>query len=214
MGNVQPGGTTTRATAKVRAPSATVTYGRTVPVTGTLTAGGTAAAAGLPVQIQAFVGTRWKTVATTTTRAGGVYGSTVKPSRTRNLRARFPGSGDLRATNSKVVPVGVRPILRVTGRPKRARTGSRAVIRGKVRPRRGVVWQVLKQRRGRSWRIVGRRKVATTKSGAFTSFFVPAASGSYRFYVVALKDRTYARGVTPEYPVTVTRGARSGGAGS
>ncbi|MGI8749067.1 MAG: peptidoglycan recognition protein family protein, partial [Thermoleophilaceae bacterium] len=137
VGDAQPGGLTTRVTARVRARRSTVSYGATTPVTGSVTAGGASPNASLPVQIQAFVGTRWKTVTTTTTNSAGAFASTVKPLRTRNLRARFPGQSSLRAATSKVVPVGVRPIVSVTRPPKRTRSGVRTWVRGKVRPRRG-----------------------------------------------------------------------------
>ena len=214
VGDVEPDGLTARVTAQVGVRRSTVTYGATAPVTGTITAGGAAPNTSLPVQIQAFVGTRWRTVATSVTDSAGAFASTVKPSRTRNLRARFPGQGGLRAANSKVVAVAVRPIVSVTGRPKRARAGVRAKIRGKVRPRRTYVWQVLQLKKGRRWAIVGRRKVRTARNGTFRSFFVPGTAGQYRFYVAALKDRKFARGVTKLYPVVVSRGRASGGAGA
>ncbi len=214
VGDVEPGGLTTRITARVRARRSTVSYGATAPVTGTFTAGGASPNASLPVQIQAFVGTRWKTVATTATNPAGAFAATVKPARTRNLRARFPGQSSLRAASSKAVPVAVRPIVSVTGRPTRARAGVRAALRGKVRPRRTYVWQVLQRKQGKRWKIVGRRKVKTTRKGAYRSSFVPGSPGQYRFYVAALKDRTFARGVSKLYPVKVSRARGSGGAGA
>ncbi len=213
VGDVQPGGLTTRVTAKIGARGATVSYGAQVPVTGTLTAGGAAPNTGLPVQIQAFVGSRWKTVTTVTTTPAGAYSASVNLARTRNLRARFAGQAGLRATNSKPVPAGVRPIVSITRRPKRARAGVRAILRGRVRPRRTYAWVVLQQRRGKGWRVVASRKVRTARNGSFTGFFVASGAGRYRIYAATKKDRVLARGVSKAYPVTVTRARASGGAG-
>jgi hypothetical protein len=211
VGSQLPGGVTTKVTFAVRARRSTVTYGSGAPVSGTLTAGGTGRA-GVPIEIQAFVGTKWKTAATTTTNGAGGFSVKVKASQSRSLRARFEGSADLRAANSKVAPLAVAPKISLSRPPRAAGAGSRVRVKGRVAPRRTTVWQVLQIKRGKRWRVVGSRAFKTSKRGAFTTSFVPVGRGSYRYYVVTKKDRAYARSATKPRPLKVTVRARNGGA--
>ncbi|MGI8844827.1 MAG: peptidoglycan recognition protein family protein, partial [Thermoleophilaceae bacterium] len=61
VGGVEPGGLTTRVSAGTPAPTTGIAYGRPTTFSGRLTAGGAAPPVSLPVQVQAFVGRRWKT---------------------------------------------------------------------------------------------------------------------------------------------------------
>jgi hypothetical protein len=213
VGDVQPGGVTTRVTAKVMARGSAVIYGKSTTVTGLLTVASSSPLQALPVQVQAFVGSRWKTVAETTTTLAGAYSAPVKPARSRNVRARFPGQGDLRASSSIAAKLGVRPIVTITRRPKRAVAGKRSALRGKVRPRKRFVYQVLQQRRGKRWKVVGVRKLKVAKNGSFRGSFVAADSGAFRFYVASRRDSATARGASRAYRLAV-RGSRGGGAGT
>ncbi|MEJ7715789.1 MAG: N-acetylmuramoyl-L-alanine amidase [Thermoleophilaceae bacterium] len=204
VGDVEPGGLTTRDHGPgCGARRSTVTYGATAPVTGTITAGGAAPNASLPVQIQAFVGTRW--------RDGGHHD---RPDSGRSVRLHRQALAH--AQPARPLPRPERPArrelqggaewpcgrsCRSRGGPSALAPGSGLTLRGKVRPRRTYVWQVLQLKKGRRWAIVGRRKVKTARNGTFQSFFVPGSAGQYRFYVAALKDRTFARGVSKLYPV-------------
>ena len=205
VGGVLPGGLTTKVSASSSATRAGALYGAASTFSGRLTAGGAAPPVSVPVQIQAFVGRRWKTMTTVSTDTAGNFAARVILKQTRNLRAHFPGQGDLRETNSKVVRLGVRPKLTVSRPITRARAGAAARERGKVSPRRGLVYQVLQQQRGESWKVVGVRALATTGTGAFSGFFVPAQKGSYRFYVATRKDSKFVRSASKTYPLTVTR---------
>jgi hypothetical protein len=60
------------------------------------------------------------------------------------------------------------------------------------------------QRRGR-FRTVGSKALRTTRSGAFSGYFVPAGAGVYRFYVATKADSSHARGATEYAVVRVSR---------
>lgn len=205
VGGLQPGGLKTRISGAVVARRSTVSFGSATTFSGSLTAGGAPPPVSVPVQVQAFVGRRWKTVSTVSTDTAGAFAAQVSVKQTRNLRAHFPGQGELREANSKVVALAVKPRLTITRRPKRARTRGRAAVLGTVSPRRTIVYQVLQQRRGKRWKVVGSKAVRTTRKGAFSTFFVPAAEGRYRFYVAVRKDSKFARSASKAYPVTVGR---------
>ena len=85
------------------------------------------------------------------------------------------------------------------------------VVRGRVRPRKARVYQVVQQlRRGRRYRTVGTKALKVTRNGRFRGTFVPGRRGVYRFYVVARADRTTARSASPKFVVRVGR-SRGGG---
>jgi hypothetical protein len=210
VGSVTPTGVATRLTARVA--TRTVRFGSTVPVTGELTAG-SAPLAHQQVLVQAFIGRRWRTVATPSTDDAGALTAIIKPLRNRSLRARYAGLGDLRAASSPTFAVGVRPILAISRTVARAASGARVVVRGRVRPRKARVYQVLQQKRGRGFRTIATRAVKTRRDGRFQGFFVPGRAGTYRFYVVARADAKTARAATPKYRVRVGR-SRGGGTGA
>jgi hypothetical protein len=68
---------------------------------------------------------------------------------------------------------------------------------------------VVQNRRGGRWRGLVTRALRT-RSGRFRTSFVPARSGSYRFYVVAKTDSVSERGRTDIRLLRV--GRTSGGA--
>jgi hypothetical protein len=163
------------------------------------------------VDVQALIGRRWRTVARASTSEGGEFSATVKPMRNRSLRARYAGGGGLRPATSPRFSVGVRPILSISRTARHASRSTRVVVRGRVRPRKARVYQVLQQKRGRRFRTVGTKAVRTRRDGRFRGTFVPARSGTYRFYVVARGDRSTARSATRKFTLRVGR-SRGGGA--
>ena len=211
VGNVSPTGIATSLLARVGAR--TVAFGRTVPVTGRLGVPDGPPLARQPVQVEALIGIRWRAVASASTDAGGQLAATIKPMRNRTLRVRYAGLGQLRPSTSPTFRVSVRPVLSISRTAARAASGVRVVVRGRVRPRKARVYQVLQHRRGRRFRTVGTRAVKTHRDGRFQGFFVPARGGTYRFYVVARGDRATARAATAKFLVRVGR-SRAGGAGA
>ena len=211
VGTVTPTGVVTRLRAKLAAGSRAVRFGATTPVAGVLTIAGGPPIAKEAVEVQALIGKRWRVVAGSVTGAAGDFAAIIKPMRNRSLRARFAGVGDLRPATSPVFNVGVRPIVSVARTAQRASTSSRVVVRGRVRPRKGRVYQVLQLRvRGR-FRTVGTRRLKVMRDGRFRGWFAPARKGVYRFYVVARADRSTTRGASAKYAVRVTS-SRGGGA--
>ena len=165
-----------------------------------------------PVEVQALVGTRWRTSSTQTTDSQGGFSALVKPRRNRSLRASFPGSGELAPTASAPVAVRVRPIVGLTRAPATGSTGKPTVLRGKVSPRKRSVWQVLQVRRGSRWPVVGVKRLSVARNGTFRGSFVPAGSRRYRYYVTSRADSVTARAASEVYQLRVSRPRRRGGA--
>ena len=211
VGNLGPSGTATRLRAKVTARRATVRFGGQTGVTGRLTVGGGAPLTPLPVEVEAFVSSRWKRVAATTADVSGAFAATIAPKRTRLLRARFAGSPQLRPGTSPRFTVKVRPVVTLSGVPTRSRAGTGTAFRGRVTPVKRYVWQVLQVRKRGRFRTVGAKRLRVKRNGTFRGRFVPASSATYRFYVVAKPDRTTVRGASRAYRLGVAR-SRGGGA--
>ena len=189
----------------------TVPLGSPVELSGRLTDEQGIPLASQPVEVQALVGTRWRTSSTQTTDSRGGFSALVKPRRNRSLRASFPGSGELLPTASAPFAVNVRPIVTLTRAPVSGATGRRAVLRGKVSPRKRFVWQVLKVRRGSRWPIVGVERLRVARSGAFRGSFVPAGSRRYRYYVTSRADSVTARAASEVVELRVSHPRRRGG---
>ncbi len=189
----------------------TVQLGTPVALNGRLTDEQGAPLAGQPVEVQALVGTRWRTSSTQTTDSQGGFSSLVKPRRNRSLRASYPGSGDLLPTFSAPVAVKVRPIVTLTRAPSTGITGKPTVLRGNVRPRKRSVSQVLQVRRGSRWLVVGVKSLRVARNGTFRGSFVPAGSTLYRYYVTARADTVTARAASPAFELRVSRARTRGG---
>ncbi len=177
----------------------TVSLGTPVQLGGTLTDEQGKPLAGQPVEVQALVGTVWRTSSTQTTDSQGGFSALVKPRRNRSLRASFPGSGGRLPTASAPLAVKVRPIVTLTRAPTTGATGRRAVLRGRVRPRKESVWQVLQVRRGHRWRVVSVKRLRVAHDRTFRGSFVPAGSRLYRYYVTSRADSVTARGASEAY---------------
>ena len=184
----------------------TVKLGLPVELSGRLTDEAGIPLASQPVEVQALVGTRWRTSSTQVTDSQGGFSALIKPRRNRSLRASFPGSVDLAPTFSAPVAVKVRPIVTLSRAPATGATGKRTVLRGKVSPRKRSVWQVLQVRRGGRWPVVGVKRLRVARSGTFRGSFVPAGSRLYRYYVTSRADSVTARAASEVYPLRVSRG--------
>jgi hypothetical protein len=75
-------------------------------------------------------------------------------------------------------------------------------VRGTVSPLRRRVYLVLQLRRRAGWRRLGVTAVRARR-GRFSTFFLPASRGLYRFYVVAKANRYTDRGQSRPQPVRV-----------
>ena len=190
----------------------TVRLGLPVQLSGSLTDEAGIPLASQPVEVQALVGTRWRTSSTQTTDSQGGFSALVKPRRNRSLRASFPGSGELAPTASAPVAVRVRPIVSLTRAPATGSTGKPTVLRGKVSPRKRSVSQVLQVRRGSRWPVVGVKRLSVARNGTFRGSFVPAGSRRYRYYVTSRADSVTARAASEVYGLRVSRPRRRGGA--
>ncbi|MDQ4048821.1 MAG: peptidoglycan recognition protein, partial [Actinomycetota bacterium] len=211
VGNLGPSGVATQLLAEVGGRRRSVRFGQTALVAGRLSAAGGAALARQPVEVQAFIGRRWRTVAAGSTGDAGHFAATVKPMRNRSLRARYAGSGDLRPATSPTFHVGVQPIVSISRTARRASRSTRVVVRGRVLPRKARVYQVLQQRRGRGFRTLATTALKVGRDGRFRGSFAPARSGTYRFYVVARGDHATARSSSSKLLLRVGR-SRGGGA--
>jgi hypothetical protein len=207
---VAPQGIATSVTTSVDAAGGSIDYGETVTISGQLTRVDGLAAAGQPVQVQARVDGSWRTSSAPLTAADGSFAATVKPKLTRQLRVRFAGAGDLRASVAPTTTVAVRPVVSLTRAPRRGAAGVRVDLRGRVQPRKARVYQVLQQlRSGRRYRKVGAKALPTRRGGYFDGSFVPARPGVFRFYLATKADPLNARGASDKVVVRVRERARA-----
>ena len=209
VAGVQPQGVATSVTATVDAPRATIDYGDSVGVRGSLTRVDGAPAAGSQVLVQARVGGAWRTSSTPSTGADGSFAATVEPKLTRQLRVRFAGAGELRSSVTPTMTVAVRPVVSLHRAPRRGAAGVRVALRGRVQPRKARVYQVLQLLRSGRYRKAGAKALATRRGGYFSGSFVPARPGVFRFYVAAKADALNARGASDKVVVRVGERARA-----
>jgi N-acetylmuramoyl-L-alanine amidase len=182
----------------------TILYGRPTVASGTLLSALGAPLAGELVELQALKAGRWVTVDLLTTDSGGAWSAVVRPRANMLLRARFPGRAELPATTSPRLLLRVRPILRLARTAARAERGQILNVRGRVRPAKPLVYQVLQQRIRGSYRRVGVRAVRA-RHGRFRSWFIPGFSALYRVYVTTKADALTDRGRSELRVVRVRR---------
>jgi hypothetical protein len=193
-------GTITRLSARLS--PARVTYGGSALASGVLSS-----AAGIPlpgemVAVQMQRGARWLTIAGVPTGSAGEFQAELHPTANRRVRVRFAGRGDLRATTTRPSLLRVSPLVRLRRPPSRGRPLRLVPVRGTVAPTRRRVYLVLDLRRGSGWRRLG-VSVARVRAGRFSTFFVPAGRGLYRFRVVAKAGTLTDRGQSPPRLVRV-----------
>ncbi len=209
VGGVTPQGTATSVAAQLDASRSTIDYGDSATLSGRLTTNAGAAVSGQPVTVQAKVDGVWRTSSTPTTGGDGSFLATIKPKVTRPLRVRFAGAGELRSSVTPVLTLAVRPLVKLRRPPRRGAARSRVKLAGRVKPRKARVYQVLQLKRRGRFRNVGVKALRTDRKGAFSGSFVPAGSGTYRFYVATKADADNVRGATDEYVMRVGRAARA-----
>ena len=168
--------------------------------------------AGVPVEIQHFVGIAWRTFAHTTSGADGTFAATLLPSAKRILRARFPGDATFLPSVSRDDIVEVRPALAVKRSVARARVGRTPVISGAVQPAKSRVVMVVDRRGGGVSRRVARVTVRTL-AGNFRKGFRLRTRGLYRFRVLFPGDRAHLPVSAPPVHVRAAPGAGGASAG-
>jgi hypothetical protein len=209
VGGLAPQGIATNLAATLDAPRSTIDYGDSATLSGTLRSADGAPVAGQAVTVQARIDGRWATSSTPVTAADGSFAATVKPKLTRPVRVRFAGAGELRSSVTPTITIAVRPVVALYRAPSRGAAGMRVKLRGKVKPRKGRVYQVLQRERRNRFRKVGAKALRTDRKGGFRGDFVPRAPGTYRFYVAAKADATMARGASKKVIVRVGEAARA-----
>ncbi len=181
-----------------------VRYGKRVRLSGRLRTATGKRISGKWVYIQTLRGRTWRTATRVkTTRTGG-FSALLKPTVTRLVRARFRGSGTLRASASKTITLVVLPVVSLEPPPARAAAGAKVALRGHVRPDKRSLVLIVQLRRQGLWQAPGYKSV-TVRGGRFRTFFRPGRKGAWRFSVATIADRSHGRGRTRVYPLTVGR---------
>jgi hypothetical protein len=157
---------------------------------------------GALVELQKRKGGRWVRLADVTTGVDGVFSGALRPRVNGLVRARFPGDGVLRASNSVQRELGVRPVIDVSRPPRRGRAGRNVEVAGKVGPRKRRLYLVVQYRKSGRWGRPGVRAVRA-RGGAFETFFLPGRPGAWRFYVVSKADEKTLRGASEQFALTV-----------
>jgi hypothetical protein len=164
-----------------------VSFGETVPLSGTLVGAGGAPLAGETVELQVNHDDRWRTKRRLTTAANGAFVTELKPRLRMYVRTRFRGHGGLRRSGSSRLLLHLRPVISVSSAPSRGRIGEPVPVRGQVAPRKRFVYLVVQRRTESRWRRV-RVRAVRVRRGAFRTSFVPAERGRHRFSLVSRRD--------------------------
>jgi hypothetical protein len=209
VAGVTPTGVATSVAAQLDAAGSAIDYGDTATVAGTLTTRDGRPVAGQPVTVQVRVDGSWRTSSAPVTDGNGVFRAPVKPRLTRPLRVRFAGAGDLRSSVTPEMTLAVRPRITVRRPAVRASARARIKFKGRVKPRKARVYQVLQLKRRGRYRNVGVKVLRPGRVGVFRGSFVPSGRGRYRLYVATKSDSTHARGATDYVTFSVGRAARA-----
>ena len=164
-----------------------VSFGETVPLSGSLVGTSGAPLAGETVELQVNHDDRWRTTRRLTTAPDGTFATELKPRLRMYVRTRFPGRSGLQRSGSSRLLLHLRPVISVTSAPSRAQVGVRVPIRGRVAPRKRSIWLVVQRRSEGRWRRISVRAVRVRR-GAFRTSFVPGEGGRQRFSLVARAD--------------------------
>jgi hypothetical protein len=202
VGNAGPAGTATALSATLN-PRA-VGYRGNVSVSGRLSRADGSALPSEALSIEVFRGGRWTAIRNLVTAPDGGFSTSLRPRITRFLRARFPGRADLLPSASPRRLLAVRPIVRLTRPPTRGVRGRRVRIRGTVAPAKRRLFLVLQQRRAGRFRTVG-VKAVRVRRGRFSTSFIPAGNGAYRFHLVARADAVTVRARSTRQLVAIGR---------
>jgi hypothetical protein len=173
----------------------TIDYGEIVPLNGLLSGPDGLPLAGAPVDVQTNSEGRWVTSTELTTASDGSFAGSLKPRKRMYVRFRFPGLITVPGATSSRLLLRLRPVIKLRRPASRGRRGVRVRVAGTVGPRKRWVWVVLQQRIHGRFRTVGARAVHT-RSGRFSSSFVPAFRAGYRYAVVVRSDADTDRGST------------------
>ena len=210
VGEVSPSGIATNVTAALASARTTIRHGEAAEVTGTLLALDGEPIAGQPVAVQTLIRRRWRTTSEPVTGADGSFATSVAPARSRSVRVRFAGAGELRSSVTPPFTIAVRPVFRLRAPGGGFRPGDRVRVRGRVLPRKPRVYQVLRLQRDRGrFRRAGIRVLETGRRGFFRGSFVPAGNGVYRVYFIAKGGKVTARGGSERLDVPVGAAARA-----
>jgi N-acetylmuramoyl-L-alanine amidase len=187
-----------------------LTYGQTTRVSGRLQLMKGGGASGLPVNVQMFISGKWVTIASTMTSGDGGWSVVLKPSAKRIMRAQFPGNGTYVTSTSRQVVVQVRPVVTLSRASAHATVGAKAVLRGRVTPRKSRVLLVVKRRVGKVDRKLGTMRLRA-KGGRFSASYKLRGPGLYSYQAVFPGDGNSLSATSVALHVRAS-GSRSGGA--
>jgi N-acetylmuramoyl-L-alanine amidase len=186
VGSVGPSRPRTKIDAALSA--GVLNYGQTTQVSGRLRSfkGGSVSAA--RVNVQMFIKGTWVTIASTSTSGDGSWSVGLKPSAKRIIRAQLPGSPVYVASSSRQVVVQVRPLLSLKRSVARASVGARAVLSGRITPRKSRVLLVVERRVGKVDKRIGTLRLRA-KGGHFRAGYRLRGAGLYRYRAVFPGDK-------------------------
>ena len=131
---------------------------------------------GRQVRIQVLTAKGFKAVSSVTTGADGAFSASLPTSRNRSVRALVGN------VVSNTVRLKVAPALAANAPAKRVQAGRRAVVKGTLRPRKGVLSVQVAIQRGRSYRRARTVKV-TVRNGSFRQPITLTKPALYRLRV-------------------------------
>jgi hypothetical protein len=160
--------------------------------------------AGEPVEVQLRRPRRWISVRALTTAPDGRFLATLRPRVNTLVRARFLGRPGVPPSTSPAVPLKVQTLISLRRPARRGRALLPVRVRGRVAPRKRVLFLVLQRRAGGRFKRLGIGPVRVRR-GRFATVFRPQTTGLYRFYLSVRGDRSNAGGRSTPYVVQVRR---------
>lgn len=195
-------GATSMATAlTARAPATSVAYGATATLSGTLKLANGAALVGTFVAVQSQAGTKWTTVATVSTRAGGIWTAAVRPGANRSYRAVFAGSAGTLTSTSRPVIVTVRPSISLKLSASKVRLGRTVTFSGTVAPSHTGRLVSLQRLHHGKW--VTKKSVKLNKKSKYSITWKVTSRADYTWRVVLAKHSDHAAGASRQLKLTV-----------
>ena len=200
---VTPG---TRVAIAIAVNTTKVSYGRSVTVTGTLTAG-TAPVAGKTLRLLACTpgsatgcADTGKTAVTSST---GKVSIAYAPKLHRDLRLRYVANGDrYLAATSAAKKVSVAAVVSSAISRTSIVLGRTVTVSGRVAPAHGGKRVYLQRLTGTGWKSVTYKTQTSTGYAAFT--VKPTAKGTWRYRLYFPADADHLAGYSPSRSVTVT----------
>ncbi|MEA2482619.1 MAG: hypothetical protein QOC55_566 [Thermoleophilaceae bacterium] len=167
-----------------------VVYPQTATVSGALTQVTGEPVAGVPLDVEAYGSSGWRSTWHATTGDDGRFQVAVGARLSHQIRVRFAGDAAHYSSLSKSLALNVVPELKLQRSAARSPVGRTVTLSGTVQPNKTRLVLVVERRAGKS-RTLARMALGASK-GRFTRTYRFQSAGLFRFYVTFAGDKANA----------------------